>query len=55
MSEELINSLIITGIGMGLVFIAIILLWGMMEAMVRFFPEKVNKDITSSTPAYPGI
>ena len=29
------NALLITGIGMGLVFIAILLLWGMMELMMR--------------------
>jgi Na+-transporting methylmalonyl-CoA/oxaloacetate decarboxylase gamma subunit len=50
MSEEVLNSLIITSIGMGLVFFAIIVLWGIMEAMVRFFPEKANHDLTGSTP-----
>jgi Na+-transporting methylmalonyl-CoA/oxaloacetate decarboxylase gamma subunit len=29
------GALIITGIGMGLVFVAILALWGMMELMVR--------------------
>jgi len=38
--SNLTNALIITGIGMGLVFIAIILLWWLMALMVRLFPEK---------------
>ena len=32
----LVTSLWITLIGMGLVFIAILLLWGLMEALMRF-------------------
>ena len=48
MSEELVNSLVITGIGMGLVFFTIILLWGMMEALVRFSPRMENDDIPGS-------
>ena len=50
MSEDLLNSLVITAMGMGLVFFAIILLWGIMEAMVRFFPEKANNPIPESIP-----
>ncbi len=34
------NALLITGIGMGLVFVAILFLWGMMELLVRWTPEK---------------
>lgn len=34
--STLVSALIITGIGMGLVFVAILLLWGGMEVMVRF-------------------
>ena len=40
-------SLLITGIGMGLVFIAIILLWAMMELVVKSTadkPTKLNED-----------
>ncbi len=54
MSEELVNSLVITIIGMGLVFMAIILLWGMMEVLVRFSPEKGHKEIPESTTGIPG-
>ena len=35
MMSAISSALIITGIGMGLVFIAILALWGMMEIMVR--------------------
>jgi Na+-transporting methylmalonyl-CoA/oxaloacetate decarboxylase gamma subunit len=35
MNPTIINALWITLIGMGLVFIALILLWGLMELMVR--------------------
>ncbi len=39
------RSLIITLIGMGLVFIGILLLWGMMALLVRVFKSKEeNKD-----------
>lgn len=34
--SPLVTSLWITLIGMGLVFIAILLLWGLMEALMRF-------------------
>ena len=34
------QALIITAIGMGLVFVAILLLWGLMELIVRFTAEK---------------
>lgn len=40
MSNLLIMSLSITAIGMGLVFGAIILLWGLMSLLTRFFAEK---------------
>ena len=35
MNTPIQTSLLITGIGMGLVFLAIILLWGMMELVVK--------------------
>lgn len=35
MSDLLFQGLIITGIGMGLVFVAIVFLWGLMALMVR--------------------
>ena len=40
MSENLFLSLQITLIGMGLVFGAIILLWGLMSLMTRIFTER---------------
>lgn len=42
MSQEVINALIITGIGMSLVFVAILLLWWMMAALVRLLPHQVK-------------
>jgi Na+-transporting methylmalonyl-CoA/oxaloacetate decarboxylase gamma subunit len=42
--ENLGTSLWITLIGMGIVFIAIILLWGLMSFLVSVFKEKENKD-----------
>jgi Na+-transporting methylmalonyl-CoA/oxaloacetate decarboxylase gamma subunit len=33
--SELIKGLLITGIGMGLVFVVIIMLWGVMAGLVR--------------------
>ena len=35
MTANLINALLVTAIGMGLVFASILLLWGMMAALVR--------------------
>ena len=40
MSENLLLSLQITLVGMGLVFGAIILLWGLMSLMTRILAEK---------------
>jgi Na+-transporting methylmalonyl-CoA/oxaloacetate decarboxylase gamma subunit len=42
MLENFINALEITLIGMGLVFAAIILLWGVMVGMIRVFSERNN-------------
>ncbi len=46
MANTMVNALIITGIGMGLVFVAILALWGLMELMVkvtaRFAPREEN-------------
>ena len=33
--SELVKGLLITGIGMGLVFVVIIMLWGVMDLLVR--------------------
>jgi Na+-transporting methylmalonyl-CoA/oxaloacetate decarboxylase gamma subunit len=40
MQSQLTVSLIITAIGMGLVFVAILLLWGLMEALVKATADK---------------
>ena len=40
MSTPIQTSLLITGVGMGLVFVAIILLWGMMELVVKSTADK---------------
>lgn len=40
MTDALNNALWITLIGMGLVFIAILLLWGLMALIVRIFAER---------------
>lgn len=40
MAELLNDSLIIMAIGMGLVFIVILLLWGMMELLVKTIKDK---------------
>lgn len=46
MAENMSNALMITLIGMGLVFLALILLWGVMNALVRLARE-------TETPAEP--
>jgi Na+-transporting methylmalonyl-CoA/oxaloacetate decarboxylase gamma subunit len=43
MSEIIRTGLTITAIGMGLVFAAIILLWGLMILLVRFGAEREEK------------
>lgn len=40
--------LLITAIGMGLVFVAILLLWGMMELLVRFTNGKAASPVAPS-------
>jgi Na+-transporting methylmalonyl-CoA/oxaloacetate decarboxylase gamma subunit len=47
MSESLLIALQITALGMGLVFVAIVLLWGLMAALVRLFADPP----TSAQPA----
>lgn len=41
----LTKALIMTGLGMGLVFIGIVLLWGFMALMVRIFPNKEEEEV----------
>jgi Na+-transporting methylmalonyl-CoA/oxaloacetate decarboxylase gamma subunit len=40
------QGLLITAIGMGLVFLAILLLWGLMDILVRITNEKTTKVAT---------
>jgi len=44
MLETMNSALLITVIGMGLVFLSLILLWWLMELIVRLFKEKKNKE-----------
>jgi len=41
----------ITGLGMGLVFIGILLLWGMMVLLVRFIKDPKEVDETTPVPS----
>lgn len=50
MAENLNNALLITLIGMGLVFAAILLLWGLMALMVRLFQDKPESAKTEEEP-----
>ena len=45
------NALIITAIGMGLVFISIIILWWLMELLVRFAADKKAPEVLVEQPA----
>ncbi len=49
MAENLINSLIVTLVGMGITFAAIILLWWMMAGMAAL-PFKDDPDEAEATP-----
>jgi sodium pump decarboxylase gamma subunit len=51
MTEILKSALLITGIGMGLVFLSLILLWWLMEATVRIFKERKKEKEIKETPA----
>ncbi len=50
MAENLTNALYITLLGMGLVFVGILLLWGMMALMVRFIKDPVQAAEESPAP-----
>lgn len=43
MAELINNALLISAIGMGLVFLSLILIWWLMEAIVRLFRERKSK------------
>jgi sodium pump decarboxylase gamma subunit len=51
MAETLENALLIAGIGMGLVFLSLILLWWLMEATVRLFKERTKEKEIEEAPA----
>jgi len=53
MGETLLQGLSITGLGMGLVFLMIIALWGFMALLVRFtnHPEKAATSGEEEAPA----
>lgn len=50
MTEDLINSLIVTAVGMGITFAAIIVLWWMMAGLTAI-PVKEENDSESLEPA----
>ena len=60
MAQTMNSALIITAIGMGLVFLSLILLWGLMELIVRIFKDKKGKAAvveivqSESDPVLPG-
>ena len=55
MPETMNSALLITAIGMGLVFLSLILLWWLMELIVRFFTDKKNKEpVVEVLPAESG-
>jgi Na+-transporting methylmalonyl-CoA/oxaloacetate decarboxylase gamma subunit len=45
MGELMNDALIIMAIGMGLVFIVILLLWGMMELLVKLIKDKPEAEV----------
>lgn len=51
MAENLINSLVITAIGMGITFAAIVLLWWMMAALTAIPDRQENADAPQPAPA----
>jgi len=57
--SEIQQGLLITAIGMGLVFVVIIFLWGLMAYMMRLTSEKdevseaVSSDVETDIPAVP--
>lgn len=51
MSSTLTSALLITGLGMGLVFVGILLLWGMMILLVRFIKDPKEAVETAAIPS----
>ncbi len=50
MIQNLSNAILITVIGMGLVFAAILLLWGLMALLVLIRDEKTPEETSSEAP-----
>jgi len=48
--ELLPKALLITGIGMGLVFLAILLLWGLMVLLVKLTADAEEENESEKTP-----
>jgi Na+-transporting methylmalonyl-CoA/oxaloacetate decarboxylase gamma subunit len=55
MAENLLTSLAITAVGMGLVFGAIILLWGVLTLITWLTAEKGETPPTSVVPVQPEL
>ena len=51
MAENMYNALLITVLGMGLVFAAILMLWGLMALLVRLAPERQPAEAESEAAA----
>ncbi|NMB90634.1 MAG: OadG family protein [Chloroflexi bacterium] len=52
MATPMENALLITAAGMGLVFVAILLLWGLMEGLVRWLAPRTPPE-EAAAPAEP--
>jgi hypothetical protein len=50
MTENVVNALWITLVGMGLVFVAILLLWGGMALLVRLTAAREERPAADATP-----
>ena len=51
MNANLVNALLVTAIGMGLVFASILLLWGMMAVLVRIAGNQSKETAPASVAA----
>ncbi len=51
MTANLLNALIITAVGMGLVFASIVLLWGVMALLVRVTAERPEAEEPTAAEA----
>ncbi len=51
--SDILLSLLVTAIGMGLVFLSILLLWGMMAALLRLAPEREQPEEPAEATTLP--